>query len=527
MEKTKASHWADQTAEKIIAEWGDRDSYTCASGITPSGTVHVGNFREMISVELVVRALRGLGKKVRFIYSWDDYDVFRKVPLNMPQPELLEKYLRFPITMVPDPWGRDESYARHHEVDVESVLPTVGIYPEFLYQAERYRSGMYAQGMRRALEKREHLKTILDKYRDDDHKIQGEWWPVSVFCSACSKDTTEIEGWDGDWGLSYRCECGHRETGDLRALKGAKLVWRVDWPMRWNQEEVNFEPAGKDHHSQGGSFDTSKHVVEDVYGRKPPVTFRYDFIGIKGSPGKMSSSKGKVVDLPDLLRVYQPELVRYLFAGTRPNTEFVISFDLDVIKIYEDYDKTERIYWGLDKAKDEESEARERRIYELSQVGAVPSEAPYQVPFRHLSSLLLIHQGDVGNVLASLPGIKPSQEEGIRRRAACAWYWVNECAPEEFRFRVREPGEKAELSGVELAAILRLRDDVVARLDTFADEKAVAAAIYDAATAAGTDGKTLFKAAYQALVGKDQGPRLAGFLGTLGKDRVLAILAPY
>ena len=527
MEKTKASHWADQTAEKIIAEWGDRDSYTCASGITPSGTVHVGNFREMISVELVVRALRGLGKKVRFIYSWDDYDVFRKVPLNMPQPELLEKYLRFPITMVPDPWGRDESYARHHEVDVESVLPTVGIYPEFLYQAERYRSGMYAQGMRRALEKREHLKTILDKYRDDDHKIQGEWWPVSVFCSACSKDTTEIEGWDGDWGLSYRCECGHRETGDLRALKGAKLVWRVDWPMRWNQEEVNFEPAGKDHHSQGGSFDTSKHVVEDVYGRKPPVTFRYDFIGIKGSPGKMSSSKGKVVDLPDLLRVYQPELVRYLFAGTRPNTEFVISFDLDVIKIYEDYDKTERIYWGLDKAKDEESEARERRIYELSQVGAVPSEAPYQVPFRHLSSLLLIHQGDVGNVLASLPGIKPSQEEGIRRRAACAWYWVNECAPEEFRFRVREPGEKAELSGVELAAVLRLRDDVVARLETFADEKAVAAAIYDAATAAGTDGKTLFKAAYQALVGKDQGPRLAGFLGTLGKDRVLAILAPY
>ncbi|HCO48936.1 MAG TPA: lysine--tRNA ligase, partial [Spirochaetaceae bacterium] len=86
MENKKALHWADQTAEKIIAEWGDKEMYTCASGITPSGTVHVGNFREMISVELVVRALRARGKKVRFIYSWDDYDVFRKVPLNMPQP---------------------------------------------------------------------------------------------------------------------------------------------------------------------------------------------------------------------------------------------------------------------------------------------------------------------------------------------------------------------------------------------------------------------------------------------------------
>jgi lysyl-tRNA synthetase class I len=165
--------------------------------------------------------------------------------------------------------------------------------------------------------------------------------------------------------------------------------------MRWAYEKVDFEPAGKDHHSQGGSFDTSKHVVEEVYGRKPPVTFRYDFIGIKGSPGKMSSSKGKVVDLYDLLRVYQPEIVRYLFAGTRPNTEFVISFDLDVIKIYEDYDRTERIYWGVEKAKNEAIRALECRIYELSQVDKVPDEMPYQIPFRHLCNLLQIHLGDV------------------------------------------------------------------------------------------------------------------------------------
>ena len=79
-EKTKLVHWADQCADKIIRERGDLDLYTCASGITPSGTVHIGNFREIISVDLVVRALRSRGKNVRFIYSWDDYDVFRKVP---------------------------------------------------------------------------------------------------------------------------------------------------------------------------------------------------------------------------------------------------------------------------------------------------------------------------------------------------------------------------------------------------------------------------------------------------------------
>jgi lysyl-tRNA synthetase class 1 len=351
--RTYAFHWADETADKIIREKGEKELYTCASGITPSGTVHIGNFREIISVDLVARALRDKGKKVRFIYSWDDYDVYRTVPLTMPKQDELKNYLRFPITLVPDPWGRDESYARHHETDVESDLPRVGIFPEFLYQAENYRAGTYAAGIRRALEHREKLQAILDKYRDEDHKIQGTWWPVSVFCGACSRDDTEVEGWDGNWMLSYRCNlCGAAESTDIRNAKGIKLGWRVDWPMRWEYEKVDFEPAGKDHHSQGGSFDTARHVCREVYGWDAPVTFRYDFIGIKGSAGKMSSSSGKVINLEDLLRVYTPETARYLFAGTRPNTEFTISFDLDVIKINEDYDRTERIAWNTEPAKD-------------------------------------------------------------------------------------------------------------------------------------------------------------------------------
>jgi lysyl-tRNA synthetase class 1 len=94
MSSLNTGHWADLNAEKVIREKGEKPLYTCASGITPSGTVHIGNFREIISVDLVVRALRDRGKQVRFIYSWDDYDVFRKVPKNMPQGELLAKYLR-------------------------------------------------------------------------------------------------------------------------------------------------------------------------------------------------------------------------------------------------------------------------------------------------------------------------------------------------------------------------------------------------------------------------------------------------
>jgi len=550
------SHWADETAARIIFEKGEKELYICASGITPSGSVHIGNFREIISVELVAQALRDMGKNVRFIYSWDDYDVFRKVPVNMPKQEELEKYLRFPITMVPDPWERDSNYARHNEADVENTLPKVGIIPEYIYQAECYRTSRYAQGIRRALERRTGLKEILDKYRDKEHKIQGEWWPVSVFCEKCSRDETEIESWDGGWGLSYRCRnCGNAEKLDIKTAKGIKLSWRIDWPMRWEYEKVDFEPAGKDHHSHGGSFDTAKHVCKDVYDWDAPVTFRYDFIGTKGLPGKMSSSSGNVITLDHVLNVYTPEVTRYLFAGTRPNAEFTISFDLDVIKIYEDYDRTERIAWKMENAKDEAAYQKERRIYELSQVsidGKTPDiesrTRPHQIPFRHLCNLIQIADGDIDKAFADLTAndkeIKTEQIPPLKTRAQCAKYWVENCAPEDFRFKLKgeshtethrtlgsrhgeEESGSRSLSDTEKNAVRILRDDVIFRIEEFADDKTCSSAIYAAAEKAGVDGKILFAAAYQALIGKEQGPRLANFLRSINKNRLLGILKDY
>jgi len=550
----KTNHWADEAAERIIFEKGEKELYTCASGITPSGTVHIGNFREIISVALVAQALCDMEQNVRFIYSWDDYDVFRKVPPNMPNKENLKNFLRMPITMVSDPWESESSYARYHEAAVEKTLPKVGIFPEFIYQAERYRSSRYAQGIRRALEKRETLKNILDKFRDDDHKIQGEWWPVSVFCEKCNKDETEIEGWDEEWGLTYRCKlCGNQEKLNIQNAKGIKLSWRIDWPMRWEYEKVDFEPAGKDHHSQGGSFDTAKHVCREVYDWNPPVTFRYDFISTKGQPGKMSSSAGNVITLDDVLNIYTPEITRYLFAGTRPNTEFAISFDLDVIKIYEDYDKTERIARKMEAAKDEAVYQKERRIYELSQIPAANTAGaggktpciddmplPYQVPFRHLCNLIQIADGDIIKAIADLiidggKSLMPNQLSTLTSRAECAKYWIENCAPEDFRFRLLPEGGAASLSqeekekirplsDVEKNAIRILREDVIRKIEEFTDDKLCAAAIYAVAEKAGIDGKALFGAAYQALIGKEQGPRLASFLRTIDKERLLGIL---
>ncbi|ADK82785.1 lysine--tRNA ligase [Sediminispirochaeta smaragdinae] len=518
---TNAFHWADVTAEKIIRERGDKEVYTCASGITPSGTVHIGNFREIISVELVVRALRERGKKVRFIYSWDDYDVFRKVPKNMPKPELLETYLRKPITIVPDTSGRYASYAEANEKELEALLPGVGVEPEYIYQASRYRSSYYAEGIRQALEKRDTIRAILNEHRTSP--LPDEWWPVSVFSTFTDKDTTTVLDWDGEWGLRYRCdETGKEESLDLRTTAAVKLPWRVDWPMRWALEGVDFEPAGKDHHSEGGSFDTARKVVEQVYGGKAPVSFQYDFIRIKGRGGKISSSSGEVIALPDVLEVYQPEIVRYLFAGTRPNAEFAISFDLDVLKIYEDYDKCERVYFGVQEISAKKAD-KEKRIYELSQVSDLPGVMPYQVPLRHLCNLLQVNEGDIEAVLDLYPDLKPLQRKRLEVRCRCAWNWITTFSPEDFRFSLRKSGDELpKISDSEKKALSLLRDQVDALADH--DEKSLAEAIYAVAEEAGLDAKELFTLCYQVLIGKEKGPRLASFILTVGRDKILAIL---
>ena len=522
------THWADINAANVVREKGDKPVYTCASGITPSGTVHVGNFREIISVELVVRALRDAGKTVRFIYSWDDYDVFRKVPANIENAEEYRRYLRRPITLVPDPGGKHESYARANEAELERELERVGIDPEYIYQAQRYRAAHYAEGIRTALERCETIREILDRFRTSP--LPAEWWPVSVFSRFTETDNTTILSWDGEWGLRYRCnDTGREDEIDLRSEGYAKLPWRIDWPMRWAFETVDFEPAGKDHHTEGGSFDTARHLIREVYDGEAPVTFQYDFISIKGRGGKMSSSTGEVISLRDVLEVYQPEVVRYLFAGTRPNSEFAISFDLDVIKIYEDYDRCERIFFGLEEVAEKRA-LKERRIYELSQVHAVPTSLPVQIPFRHLCNLLLIYDGDIERALGAMPGYELLDEElaeRARSRARCAWCWIGAFAPEDFRFTVVDPTHPPiAIGGEERAALFALRDLIAEGIESRA-EKEVQNAIYAIARENGVEPKEFFPVLYRVLIGKEKGPRLGGFLKTLGGDRLLAILNRY
>ncbi|NIZ40514.1 lysine--tRNA ligase [Entomospira entomophila] len=527
-ERNIAGHWADIWADRVVRERGEKSLYTCASGVTPSGVVHIGNFREIISTELVYRALKDNQHHARFIYSWDNYDVFRKVPKNMPKQELLAQYLRHPIDAVPDVYGNHESYARANESYVEELLPTVGIHPTYIYQSQRYRNHAYVEGMKQALQARELIRSHLNQHRTTP--LAENWYPISVFCEACSRDETIIESYDGDYTIGYRCEhCGHHVAIDMRTSSAVKLPWRIDWPMRWAYEQVDFEPAGKDHHSEGGSFDTARLTSQEVYNWPAPVTFMYEFVSIKGGTGKISSSGGEVVDLSDCLQIYQPEIIRYLFVGTRTNAAFAISFDLDVIKIYEDYDRCERNYYEAKPASIDDKRfkkwAKEARIYELSQLSHVESSMPYQIPFRHLTTLLQIHEGNIDETLQHFPDLQDHQQEKARIRAQCAWNWIRTCAPDEFKFSLRLQQSPIELSALEKNIIQQLKSIIPALSQD--DEETFGIKLYDIAKNLEIETSTMFTTIYNVLLGQSKGPRLLNFLFILGQERLQEILKNY
>lgn len=506
----KPLHWADQLAARVIHQKGDKKKYTVAAGITPSGTVHIGNFREIITVDLVRRALEHAGKKTRFIYSWDDFDVFRKVPENMPEKKLLKECLRKPIVDTPDTFGCEhDSFAAHNIAEVEEVLPLLDVNPEFIRQSKQYRQCKYAAGLKQALDNTETIKKILDKYRKED--LPKDWLPVSIFCESCSKDTITKLEYKGDHKLYYECECGHKEEFNFKEKGIAKLKWRIDWPMRWKHEDVDFEPAGKEHSTPGGSRTTAIEIGKEVYNQEPPVYQMYDFIIIKGAGGKMSSSLGNVIKISDTLDIYEPSIVRWLFAGTRPNTEFAISFDLDVLKIYEDFDKCERIYFGEQDVKNEKELANQKRIYELSHVGPIQKKIPFQPSFRHLTNVLLINNLDIEKSISFYEKqLKDkADKEKLRTRAQCAVNWLNKYAPDDFKFTINEKPPKVKLSKNQIAA---LKDLAKILKQKEWEDKELHEECYIIIKNNDLEIKDFFTAAYKVLISKEKGPKLAAFL---------------
>jgi len=491
--------WADKIAEDIIKQKGRKKEFVCASGITPSGTVHIGNFREVITTDLVVRALKSKGRKAKFIYSWDDFDRFRKVPENLPEKKKKEweNYIGMPVSEVPSPYDDKKSYAEHFEQEFEKSLADVGIKPNFIRQSQRNKKCFYAPLIKKALDERKKIIKILDKYRKEP--LEKDWMPIEVYCEKCRKDSTKILKVEG-YVIGYECECGFKNEFDFRKKGIVKLKWRIDWPSRWFYEKVDFEPGGNDHSVHGGSFMTGKEISKEIYDYDAPMYVMYDFVNIKGAEGKMSKSKGNVVTLKDVEEIYEPEIIRYLFVGTRPNKGFEISFDNDVIKIYEDYDELERKYF------EKEANGQEKRIYELS-VLKVPKKKPERISFRHLTTL-----------------IQTGKTEKLgkygKQRAEKAKNWIEKYATDDFKFELKEKVE-TKLTENQKEAMISLKEILKTKK---INEDDLLNEFYNISNASGISVKEFFETAYVIIIGKRKGPRLANLIFAIGKDKVIKLL---
>ena len=521
-------HWAQRIADEIIAR-EDKQEYVCATGISPSGSVHIGNFRDTATAWFVCLALRKRGKQARLLYYWDDYDRFRKVPANVAAVrDDFGQYLGRALAEAPDAYGCCESYCAHFEKEFEQALKAFGVKPDYRYQSKEYKSGRYAPHIITAMHKRGEIFDILDSFRTQEAR-PGEreaYYPVSIYCPACGKDSTSLTKYDeANETAQYTCDCGYAGTYDFNSDHHCKLSWKVDWPMRWMVEQVDFEPAGKDHSSPTGSYATSKVISERVYDYRPPVYAGFEFIGIKGNVGKMSSSTGLNMTPETLFRLYQPEVILWLYAKTDPMKAFNLCFDDEILRQYFEFDKM------LTQVREGSANELTRDIMELS---AIPGREVKTVPMAQLVSFGSIVEFDTAMLETIFEKIgTPFAKADFEERAGLAKYWLYQCSPESI-YKLRETPDRGYFDGLteEEQAEIRLLHQYL--LDESYDLDGLQAFLY--AVPAQIRGELapadlkkrqagFFKNVYRLLIGADRGPRLYLFLYALERESYIQLLA--
>ena len=139
------------------------------TGYGPSGLPHIGTFGEVARTTMVRRAFEEISDiPTKLVCFSDDLDGMRKVPGNVPNPEILDQHLQRPLTDVPDPFGTHESFGHHNNAMLRRFLDTFGFEYEFISAREFYASGQFDEILLRCAEKYDDLmKIMLKSLRDE------------------------------------------------------------------------------------------------------------------------------------------------------------------------------------------------------------------------------------------------------------------------------------------------------------------------------------------------------------------------
>ena len=542
-----ADDWVVRTADRVRAEAERRHpgvAPTCASGISPSGPVHLGNLRELMVPHLVADEVRKQGAPCRHILSWDDYDRLRRVPKGFP--ESFAEHIGRPLSAVPDPCDRHASWAEHFKEPLREALARLGIVVTEISQTQMYTSGAYTEQIVTAMRRRADIGAVLAKYQtkraaepDDDDPQTAVYYPFRPYCAVCGRDDTTVTAFDDETTeITYICACGARVGPTPIAAVAGKLAWKVDWPMRWAYERVTFEPAGVDHSSPGSSFTVGGHLVSEIFGGHMPLHFGYAFVGFTGGSSKISSSAGRAPTPLDALEIFEAPLLRWLYARRRPEQSITLAFDAEVGRVYDEWDAlTRRVAEGTADAPARAVFARASGTAE----GPLPV-TPRPLPFRTLASVADITAADEAQILRILrlltAGDPVRSLDEVRPRLDCAQAWVAEYVTPADRTRVREEPDVdrlAVLTDSERDAVKLLTEGMAADwsleglttllygIPKLQRGLPISAPPTDELKAAQ---RAWFILLYQLLIGKNTGPRLPTLLLALGQDRVRTLLTP-
>ena len=309
---------------------------------------------------------------------------------------------------------------------------------------------------------------------------------------------------------------------NINNANNIKLQWKVDWPMRWMVENVTFETGGIDHSASNGSKVVSERVAREIYNYEPPVYIPYNFIGIKGGGAKMSSSKGNVLTITDLLKVYDKNIIWWFYARFDNMHAFDIALDNDVIRYYSEFDRWVKLYFNGN------IDDKNRSILDLTNVKEDYLKYPN---FSYLATFLPIVNFDIELLkeLLSKESIDVNTKE-FAERLELAKNWVKEYGAD---YQVNLLNERNNefyetLSDLEKEWLSKTIDLLNEEFKT-TDE--LQTALYSVVK----DGvlvdkelkqtqKRYFQILYNMLLGKDQGPKLGLFLMAIDKEKIKSLL---
>lgn len=503
--------WPFQEAAKLVKRFAkkppEKGYVLFETGYGPSGLPHIGTFGEVARTTMVRRAFEAISDiPTKLLCFSDDLDGMRKVPDNVPQPEMLAEHLHKPLTSVPDPFGEFASFGDHNNAMLRRFLDGFGFEYDFASATDYYRTGKLDDILLRAAERYDDImKVMLASLREERQQTYSCFLPISPISGrVLYVPMKDVNGRDGT--ITFEGEDGHDVT--LPVTGGnVKLQWKPDFGARWAALGVDFEMYGKEHATNTAIYDKICRIL----GAPAPEHFTYElFLDEKG--GKISKSVGNGISMDEWLAYASPESLSY-FMYQKPKTAKRLFFDV-IPKAVDEYHQQLRAFDGQEIA-----QQINNPVWHIHR--GQPPASDMVISYSMLLNLASASAAEDKTVLWGFigkyaAGATADTHPGLDRAAERAVRYYNDIVKPSKSYRLPSDEEASALA------------DMASRLDGWADgvdEEALQSMVYAVGKDHGFEPlRDWFKAIYEVLLGASQGPRFGGFIALYGVPETAALI---